>query len=119
MNILPSEIPDRVSRVPAQRNPRPGSESSASAGLAALLESYILVWHPHRGIEPDVVDSCHMPPKKMMVRVAWIPAAFCPLPLFSPPVEFPRFGSTNPAPNPGNWGAIHGTLAAVRVRELD
>jgi hypothetical protein len=70
-------------------------------------------------MEPDVVDSCHMPPKKMMVRAAWIAAGVCSLAVVLLAVEFHRSGSTSAAPNSWNSGAIHGTLAAVRVRELD
>ena len=77
------------------------------------------MWQPHRAIEPDVVDSSDMPSKEMMVRVAWIAAGVCVLAVILLAVEFHRFGSTDAAPNSWNSGAIHGTLAAVRVRELD
>jgi hypothetical protein len=60
-----------------------------------------------------------MPPKKMLVWAAWAAAGVCVLAVILVAMEFHRSGSTNAAPNSWNSGAIHGTLAAVRVRELD
>jgi hypothetical protein len=60
-----------------------------------------------------------MPLKKMMVWAAWTAAGIFVLAAILLAVEFHRFGSTNAAPNSWNSSAIHGTLAAVRVRELD
>jgi hypothetical protein len=70
-------------------------------------------------MEPDMVDSSDMPPKKMMVWAAWVAGGVCLLAVILLAAQFHRGGAADGAPNSWNSGAIHGTLAAVRVRELD
>jgi hypothetical protein len=60
-----------------------------------------------------------MPRKKMLLWFAWIIAGVCALLAVLLAVQFRRPAPTEGAPNSWNSGAIRGTLAAVRVRELD
>jgi hypothetical protein len=60
-----------------------------------------------------------MGPKKTVVWVAWSAAGVCAAALILYSLAVHRFAGGDGAPDSWNSAAIRGTLAAVRVRELD
>jgi len=70
----------------------------------------------HRGIRQGVVNSANMSRRKSLLGVS---AVICVIAVAVVVIQYRRVTSSGNSPNSWNEGAIKGTLAAVRVRELD